>query len=481
MPVASLLPIVTWGGYVACLIYLTVLTVIFVALARMAVRENRDRARDAAVEDFSIVRSSPFTIPVSIIAPAFNEEVCITASIESLLALDYPEYEVIVVNDGSTDGTMRRLTEAFDLEPSAALYRRVIDAAEIRQIYRSRLDPRLTVVDKVNAGKADALNAGTNLARYRYICCVDSDTVYHSDALLKGMRLVMPDPATVVGVTSHVTLHSRPEQAVRDDQGRTRLDRHPLVVFQLLDYLRAFIWARAAWSRWNYMLCSVGAFAIWRRDVVVDLGGFSPRFTCEDIEFTFRVHEHFRRLRLPYRIQALPDPVGITEGPTSIRALVSQRARWQRVIAETVWHYRRMLCNPRYGTVGFVGMPYYVLAEVLAPVFQVLAVLIVPLAAYSGLLRPLECLQMLLIVALGSAAFTCAAVLVQDRYSRTFAAGDLAYLLLLAPADLFLYRPFIFWAQCKGTIDFLLGDRRWNKFERNRRGWLSAKLAVNNR
>ena len=479
MPFESVLQIVTWGGYLACLVYLTTLTVIFAALARMAVRENRDRARDAAVEDFSIVRSSPFTIPVSVVAPAYNEEVCITASIQSLLALDYPEYEVIVVNDGSTDSTMKRLTQAFDLEPSAALYRRVIDATEIKQIYRSRIDPRLTVIDKVNGGKADALNAGANLARYRYLCCVDSDTVYYADALLKGMRLVMPDPAVVVGVTSHVTLHSRPEQAVRDDQGRTRLDRHPLIVFQLLDYLRAFIWARAAWSRSNYMMCSVGAFAIWRRDVVVELGGFSPRFTCEDIEFTFRVHEHFRRLRVPYRIQALPDAVGITEGPTSIRALVSQRARWQRVIAETVWHYRRMLCNPRYGTVGFLGMPYYVLAEVLAPVFQVLAVAIVPFAAYSGQLRPFECLQMLLIVALGSAAFTCAAVLLQDRYGRTYAASDLAYLLLLAPADLFLYRPIIFWAQCKGTVDFLLGDRRWNKFERNRRRVVSPKLATN--
>jgi cellulose synthase/poly-beta-1,6-N-acetylglucosamine synthase-like glycosyltransferase len=474
----TLLPLVAWGGYVACLLYLATLTIIFVSLIGAAVRENRERVREASAEDFSIVRSSPFTIPVSVIAPAYNEEVCVSACVRSLLALDYPEYEVIVVNDGSTDGTLRRLIEEFELQPDAPLYRRVFDTSEIQQIYRSRLDPRLTVIDKINGGKADALNAGANFARFRYLCCVDSDTVYNADAMLKGMRLVMPDPSRVVGVTSHVTLHSRPEHVVRDEQGRIRVDRNVLVTYQLLDYLRAFVWARAAWSRSNYMLCSVGAFAIWRRDVVLELGGFATEFTCEDIEFTFRVHEHFRRSGKPYLVQALAEPVGVTEGPTSIRALVSQRARWQRVIDETVWHYRRMLCNPRYGTVGFLGMPYYVFAEVLAPIVQVLAVLLIPVAAYAGLLRPVECLEMIGIVALGSAVFTCAAVLLQDRYRRAFAVGDLAYLLMLAPWDLFVYRPFIFWAQCKGTIDFLLGDRRWNKFERNPRTVLTEDLAT---
>ena len=270
---------IAWVGYAACLVYLTALTAIYVSLTGMAVRENRQRSREASDEDFSIVRRSPFTVPVSVVAPAYNEEVCISASVRSLLALEYPQYELIVVNDGSTDGTLQRLTADFELEPTTVLFRRVLESADIRQIYRSRLDPRLIVVDKVNGGKADALNAGANFARYRYICFVDSDTVYYPDALLKGMRLVMPDPSKVVGVTSHVSLHSHPEHITRDNKGRVRIDRNPIVTYQQLDYLRAFVWARAAWSRRNYMLCSVGAFAIWRRDIVLQLGGFSTRFT----------------------------------------------------------------------------------------------------------------------------------------------------------------------------------------------------------
>jgi cellulose synthase/poly-beta-1,6-N-acetylglucosamine synthase-like glycosyltransferase len=217
------------------------------------------------------------------------------------------------------------------------------------------------------------------------------------------------------------------------------------------------------------MLCTVGAFAIWRRDVVLELGGFSSAFTCEDIEFTFRVHEHFRSAGKPYRIHSLPDTIGVTEGPNTVARLVSQRARWQRVIVETVWHYRRMLCNPRYGTVGLIGMPYYVLGEVLAPLFQMLALATIPLAAASGLLRWDELLRFIAILAFGSAIFTNAAILLQDRNLRTFAAADLPYLILLGPLDLLIYRPIIFFAQFKGLIDFLRGDRTWHKFARNRR------------
>jgi cellulose synthase/poly-beta-1,6-N-acetylglucosamine synthase-like glycosyltransferase len=458
-----------WYVFLACIVYLLAIVVIFALMLIMAVRENRLQARQSQIEDFNTLLSSPFTIPVSIIAPAFNEEVCVTSAVRSLLALRYPEYEVIVVNDGSKDQTLARLQQDFDLEPTGTFYRKTLPSHDINQIYRSRTNPRLLVVDKVNGGKADALNCGINLARYRYVCCVDGDTVYESDALLKGMRLINHDPAIAVGVTSQISLHRHPEQATRVENNRMRLDRHMLTTFQMFDYLRAFVAARLAWSRGNYMLCAVGAFAIWRRDVLLELGGFSKDFTCEDIEFTFRVHEHFRSADKPYRVYSLADPIAVTEGPDTVRALVSQRARWQRVITESVWHYRRMLLNRKYGTVGMIGMPYYVLAEVLAPVFQILAIISVPLAAAAGLLRWEDFVRIIVILAFGGALFTNVALLVQERTLRRFAVRDLPYLILLGPLELLLYRPVIFYAQFKGAIDFLRGDRGWHKFQRNRR------------
>jgi cellulose synthase/poly-beta-1,6-N-acetylglucosamine synthase-like glycosyltransferase len=458
-----------WYSFLATLVYLLLIVAMFVLMLVVAIRENRLRAREELIEDFDTLRASPFTVPVSIIAPAYNEEIGVSAAVRSLLALEYPEYEVIVVNDGSTDGTLERLRKDFQLEPTGTFYRKTLASAEIRQIFRSRIDARLIVVDKSNGGKADALNSGANLARYRYVCCVDGDTVYEPDALLKGMRLINHDPARVVGVTSQMALHRHPEHTIQREGGYELVDRHPLIVFQTFDYLRAFVASRLAWSRGNYMLCAVGAFAIWRRDVVVQLGGFSKEFTCEDIEFTFRVHEHFRSTGKPYRVMSLADPVGITEGPDTIRALVSQRARWQRVITESVWHYRRMLLNRRYGTVGMIGMPYYLLAEVFSPLFQVLALATIPLAALTGLLAWDEFWRFVVIIAFGAALFTNVSILVQERTMRRFAARDLPYLIAMTPLELLLYRPIIFYAQFKGFVDFVRGDRGWHKFERNRR------------
>jgi glycosyltransferase involved in cell wall biosynthesis len=290
-----------------------------------------------------------------------------------LLAFDYPEFEVIVVNDGSDDRTLERVREAFALEPYAVFVRHVFGSQPVRGIYRSADHPNLVVLDKVNGGKADAWNAGLNVARYRYVCGVDADTVFDRKALLKVMRVAVQDPARIVGVTSQITTAREPEQAMAAPPGRRPIDLGPLVVYQHLDFLRAFVNNRLAWSRLGFMLCSPGGFQIWRRDVLEEVGGYSTAFTCEDIELTFRVHERFLRERRDYRIHCLPDSIGVTEGPDSVAKLVAQRERWQRVINETVVHYRRMWFNPRYRTVGLIGTPFYLLTEVLSPAIELVA------------------------------------------------------------------------------------------------------------
>ncbi len=451
----------------ACFLYFLAVYACFGVLLLFAGLDSTIRNRQRRSEDFDALETSRFTIPVSILSAVFNEEPVAVASTRSLLAQDYPELEVILVDDGSSDGTFQELEQAFGLEQVEIFFRRIFPTKELLGVYRSSLDPRLTVVRKTNGGKADALNCGFNLARYRYILGVDGDTMYRPDALLLGMRLVVRDPARIIGVTSMVATSFRPEEVAAQPAGSRSVDRHPYSVFQHLDYLRSFLGNRLAWSRLSFMLCSVGAFNIWRRDVIEEVGGYSTAFTCEDIEMTFRVHERFLREGRAYEILCVPETVGQTECPTRLRSLIKQRARWQRVILETLVHYRHMFANPRYGTVGLLGLPFYVLTEGLAPLFETLALVTLALAIWLGIVDWQFLAVVLGLMAFSTATLTSAAVLLDDRTARDYRVGSVLRMILVGPLDLFLYRPILMWARAYGMWGFLRGRRDWDKFERN--------------
>ncbi len=450
-----------------CMAYLILMTGIYVAQAVVAFWESATRRHESACEDYDTLAASRFTIPVSVIVAAYNEERLVVATTRSLLELDYPEHEVIVVNDGSSDATLDLLRQAFELEPHQRFVRSIFPSARVHGMYRSALYPNLVVIDKANGGKADSLNAALNVARYRYVCGVDADTWFDRKALLMGMRLVIQDPARVIGVTSAMSTARNPERTVSAEPGRRPVDRKPLDAFQHLDFVRAFFNNRIAWSRHGFMMCSPGAFQIWRRDVLEEVGGFAPDFTCEDIEVTFRIHELFLREGRDYEILCLTDNIATTESPGSVRRLVSQRERWQRVINETVWDYRRMLFKPRYKTVGLLGTPFYLITEVLAPVFEFFAIATLVVAVAFGLLEPVTFAAVASGVAFTNAALTACAILSEDRQSRLYRKRDLVLLLLVSPLDFVFYRPIMFWARVKGTWGYLRGDKSWDRFDRN--------------
>jgi len=451
----------------ACFSYLLLVNLVAIAFLVLGAVENAVRRHEEASTDYGMLGSSRFTIPVSVIVAAYDEESVIESTVTSFLGFDYPEFEVIVVNDGSSDATLERLREGFDLVPYEVFVRHVFAAQPVRGIYRSALHPNLVVVDKENGGKADAWNAALNVAKYRYVCGVDADTVFDEKALLKVMRYPMNDPARVVGVTSQIATANEPEKILAMPPGRRRVDGGVLGLYQHLDFVRAFLNNRLAWSRFGFMMCSPGGFQIWRRDVLEEVGGYSTTFTCEDIELTFRIHERFRREGRDYHIACLPDNVGVTEGPDDVRKLVSQRERWQRVIDETVVHYRRMWFNPRYGSVGMVGAPFYLLTEVLSPLVELVALGSLALAVALGIFDLDVFLAVLAAMAFLNAALTAGAILLDDIQSRLYRVRDLVRLLVMSPLDMVLYRPIIAWARFKGSWRYLRGDKAWHKFERN--------------
>ena len=313
--------------------------------------------------------STGFDPPISLLVPAYNEEATITASLRSLLQLDYPEFEIVVINDGSKDGTLDELKREFDLLPFPEAYRRSVPCRNVRGIYRSTQYLSLRVIDKENGGKADALNAGINAARYPLFCAVDADSILQRDSLAKVVRPFVEDPLTIVaGGTIRIANGCRISGGFLTEVG---LPDRLLVRFQVIEYLRAFLFGRLGWAPLNAVLIVSGAFGLFRKSAVVEAGGYRSDTVGEDMELIVRLHRIYRQRGTPYRITYVPDPICWTEAPETLKVLRSQRTRWQRGLAESLAMNRSLLFHRRGGAPGWLAFPFFVLFEFLGPVLEI--------------------------------------------------------------------------------------------------------------
>lgn len=411
---------------------------------------------------------SPLTLPLSVVVPAFNEEDVVVDAVLAILQCAVPDFEVIVVDDGSTDRTVERLRDAFDMAPAHSAHPEPLPSREVEALLRSRTHPNVWLVRKQNGGKADAINAGVNLARFRYVLLTDADSIFEPGALLGAMTAIGFDPGVHVGVGGMVRV--RNGMTVR--QGglvERRLPRSLLGLFQVVEYMGAMTGSRAGWNGINGVPVLSGAFGIWRRDVLVELGGMTGETTHEDLEFTFRAHEHFRRRREPYRITTLPDVVVWTEAPHRWVDLYRQRKRWQRVVYECVWRYRRMIGNPRYGEVGTVTLPYMVVFEALGPFVEVGTVALVVLLFAWGVLSPLHLALFLVLSAALVALTRIVSISVDASLYGRFPPAAVLRLSAVALLELFLYRPVILAARIMAFPEFLTGRRTWERARRETR------------
>jgi cellulose synthase/poly-beta-1,6-N-acetylglucosamine synthase-like glycosyltransferase len=352
-------------------------------MSGFSLRRDRFISKFHRIED---LLSSDIVPPVSIIVPAYNEESGIAQSIRSLQMLKYPKIEIIIVNDGSTDSTLHRLIANFDLVEEIVPYRTDIDTEPIRAIYRSQLPISLIVVDKVNGGKADALNAGTNVAQYPYVLLTDADVIMDEYSLLRAMRHVVEDRVRTVAVGGNV----RPVNGCKVAFGRVFEPHVPDTKFeqvQLLEYLRSFVASRPASSLINALPMISGALGVFRRETLTEVGGLTIGHLGEDLDLTMRIHRHMRDTGRPYRITYAPDCVAWTEVPTTTEILRAQRIRWHRGLARAVREFLPMTFRPKYGTLGMLGWPSQVFVEFLAPIVEFIGWFVLPIAFLFGVLN----------------------------------------------------------------------------------------------
>ncbi|HET6231861.1 MAG TPA: glycosyltransferase [Longimicrobiaceae bacterium] len=407
-------------------------------------------------------RASP---TISMLAPAYGEEATIAESVRALLALYYPNLEIVVVNDGSRDRQMQVLIDQFELVPIHPVYRRLIPSNDVVGLYRSRTHPNLVVADKVNGGKADALNAGLNLATGELVCAIDADTLIEPDSLQRMVRPFLDsDQVLAVGGTIRIANGSR----VRGGRVvQTSVPRRAIPGFQTVEYLRAFLFGRLGWNRLGGNLIISGAFGLFRRDSVLAAGGYAHDTVGEDMELVLRLRRHGYETGGPHRIDFVPDPVAWTEAPETLRVLGRQRDRWHRGLADVLWRHRGLLFNPYYGAMGLVAYPYFLLVELLAPLVEAIGILGLVVGLFMHAVDvPFAILFFLTAYGLGALLTTATLVLEEMTFRRYDTLRDRMLLVAWTLLENCGYRQLTVWWRLRGLVSYLRGSKQWGAMER---------------
>jgi len=424
------------------------------------------------------VLASAISPRITVLTPAYNEASTIVHSLGALIGLHYPNLEVVVVNDGSKDATLEVLRSRFDLVAVAPIYKRVLETRPIRAVYRSRLHPGLVVVDKENGGKADSLNAALNLSSGELVCAIDADTLIEADALQRMVRpFLLRDDVVAVGGTIRIANGS---QIGAGRVVEARVPRHPIAGFQVVEYMRAFLFGRLGWNGLGGNLIISGAFGLFRAEPMRAAGGYQSDTVGEDIEVVVRLRRLAYDQGGPGRIEFIPDPVAWTEAPQELGVLGRQRDRWQRGLADVLWRHRGILFRPRYRALGLVVFPYFVFVELFAPVVELTGLIGLAIGLFLGAVNlPFALAFFLLAYAYGAILSIFTLVLEELSFLRYRHPSDRLLLLLWIIFENFGYRQITVLWRIRGILNYLRKRKHWGTMER--RGFAAPAQPVDRR
>ena len=406
---------------------------------------------------------------VSLIAPAYNEGRTIEENVRSLLSINYNNFDVIVVNDGSKDDSISVLKAAFDLVEKPWTYRDNIPTKDVKAIYRSANPAysRLIVVDKFNGGKADALNTGINVSVNPYIVCIDVDSIMDKDVLLKLAKPYLEQSDKKIIATGGVVRIANSCIIKSGKLVEVRAPDNYLARVQVIEYLRAFILGRMAWSKMDGLLIISGAFGMFDREIAINSGGYDTKTVGEDMELIVRMRRYMVDTNVPYTVQYIPDPLCWTEAPESYKILGKQRSRWMRGTIETLWTHRRMMFNPKYKTLGLLSYPYWLFAEYYAPLIEVTGLLISIILAVLGIISWKFFFLFLFLVYVFAVMFSMMALYTEEStYKRYETIKDLRKLAVVALIEPIIFHPFTVYAALKGNWEKITGNTGWGEMTR---------------
>jgi len=442
---------------------------VYLTLSAISAVALRNYLRKNSYVDYTSILLAPLTPSISVIAPAYNEERTIVENIRALLSLYYNNYEVIIVNDGSTDGTFQRMLDAYGLERVSYFFDYRVPCERIRGVYKSKNKAfnKLTVIDKVNGGKADALNAGTNISKKDLVCSIDVDCIMEPDALLKMVKPFMEErDKKIVGAGGVIRIVN--SCVIEDGQiQEIRLPSKFLPRVQVLEYTRAFLLARMGWSRLNGLLLISGALAMFDKEILIKAGGYSTKTVGEDMEIVVRIRRYMTDQKIPYEVVYIPDPLVWTEVPSTAKVLGRQRNRWTRGTLETLITHRKLFLNPKYGRFGVLGYSYWFFFEWLAPLLEFLGYCYFFYLVITGSVNwPFFLLLLLFVYTFAVMLSTWAVLFEEKTFHKYQTRRDVLKLLATALLEPIFYHPRTVWWAVRGNFDYLRGVRSWGKMER---------------
>lgn len=409
---------------------------------------------------------------ISIIAPAYREEATIVESVSSLLNLQYSNYELIVVNDGSTDDTLSKLIQAFDLEKVDRVVPQRLKTARILGIYANKSIPKLIVIDKVNGGKADALNAGINLSRKQFFCGIDADSLLESDSLVKLTSLTIDSPCESLALGGNIL----PINGCVIHRGMlesTGIPRNHLARFQTIEYLRAFMAGRLGWAKLDCLLIISGAFGLFDKDRVFEVGGYltsKERYGLdtvgEDMELVVRLERAMREAGKPYKVLYSYNSNCWTEVPETLGVLYRQRDRWQRGLIDVIHFHRKMFANADYGRLGFVAVPYFVIFELFGPLIEFQGYMMVVLAAILGIMNLEIALLLFAASLLYGVVISICSLIITVEDTQYFSTKEMFVLIIYAVIENFGIRQAVSFWRITGFFNALRASQSWGSMQR---------------
>jgi biofilm PGA synthesis N-glycosyltransferase PgaC len=453
----------------------------YIFIGIYSIGEIRNYLQRNSFTDYRVLAGSTQLPSMSILAPAYNEGANIIENVRSLLSIHYNNLEVIILNDGSKDDSLEKLINYYDLYKVEYFVNVQIKTKNVRGVYKSRnqVYRKLLVVDKENGGKADALNVGINIAKNDYIVCIDVDCILEQDSLLKLAKPFLEHPKLRVIATGGVI---RVANSCEVEDGRlikVHLPKQFLPRVQTLEYIRAFLLGRMAWSRLNGLLLISGAFGAFDREIAIQCGGYNHNTVGEDMELVVRMRRFMVEAGQPYKVAFIPDPLCWTEAPASFKILGRQRNRWTRGTIETLKIHKILFFNSRYGILGILSYPFWFFFEFLAPVVEFVGMVSFLIFSLLGLMNWTYSLSLLGLIFSFGVLYSVFAILMEvltfNQYKKR---SEILRLIGTAILEPLIFHPFVVWSSIQGIIDLLRKKNSWG--EMTRAGFTKETKAVSN-